>query len=354
MEFTYITTLGAFLVCFLVTLISLRAIVLSPLTLDLKSRWYQDAFLPILLVSFIAFALLFYFTETAYDQIFPLTWTDLALSFSSAIAIYIVSLFKKSTRFTLPVLVGTILLCTAILPNDFTLFQNHLPFWGDRFCIVLFWILFAWCFRFMNGIDGIATLQASSFTCGLLILTFLGGLPLLYGNFAAALLGSLTSLLIYNWYPAKILLKDSACISLGFLLGWLTILTAREGTASCSLIYATYYILEIIWAIGSKLVANNGSLTANTLYYRVNISGLSPAEVGQNITKLLTVLLVLGSFQVYAPNNYSLPLAAALVTLWFMNKLNNWQEPQQSLKDINHEVIQDIKDNVENIKKIIR
>lgn len=49
-----------------------------------------------------------------------------------------------------------------------------------------------------------------------------------------------------------------------------------------------------------------------------------------------------------------MPLAAALVALWFMSKLNNWQEPQQSLKDINREVIATIKDNVEDIKKIIR
>lgn len=234
------------------------------------------------------------------------------------------------------------------------LFQNHLPFWGDRFCIILLWTLFAWCFRYMNGIDGIASLQASGFVCGLLILSVLGGLPLLYGNFAAALLGALTALLVYNWYPAKLLLKDGACVSLGFLLGWLTILTAREGTGSCALIYAMYYILEICWAVGRKLIANDGSLVSNTLYYRLNASGLSPAEIGQNVAKLLTVLLVLGSFQVYAPNNYSLPLAAALVALWFMSKLNNWQEPQQSLKDINREVIRDIKDNVEDIKKIIR
>lgn len=52
------------------------------------------------------------------------------------------------------------------------LFQNHLPFWGDRFCIILLWTLFAWCFRYMNGIDGIASLQASGFVCGLLILPY--------------------------------------------------------------------------------------------------------------------------------------------------------------------------------------
>ena len=354
MEFVYIITLAAFLVCFLAALVGLR-LAASELSSPVPgSSWRCDAFLPVLLVSFAAFVLLFAFANRTYDQIFPLTWVDLLLAFVSAAAVYAVSLFKKTGRFALPALAGAVLLCTAFLPADFMLFQNHLPFWGDRFCIVLLWTLFAWCFRYMNGIDGIASLQASGFVCGLLILSVLGGLPLLYGNFAAALLGALTALLVYNWYPAKLLLKDGACVSLGFLLGWLTILTAREGTGSCALIYAMYYILEICWAVGRKLIANDGSLVSNTLYYRLNASGLSPAEIGQNVAKLLTVLLVLGSFQVYAPNNYSLPLAAALVALWFMSKLNNWQEPQQSLKDINREVIRDIKDNVEDIKKIIR
>ena len=326
MEFAYIITLAAFLVCFLAALVGLR-LAASELSSPVPgSSWRRDAFLPVLLVSFAAFALLFAFANRTYDQIFPLTWVDLLLAFVSAAAVYAVSLFKKTDRFALPALAGAVLLCTAFLPADFMLFQNHLPFWGDRFCIVLLWTLFAWCFRYLNGIDGIASLQASGFVCGLLILSVLGGLPLLYGNFAAALLGALTALLVYNWYPAKLLLKDGACVSLGFLLGWLTILTAREGTGSCALIYAMYYILEICWAVGRKLIANDGSLVSNTLYYRLNASGLSPAEIGQNVAKLLTVLLVLGSFQ----------------------------EPQQSLKDIKREVIRDIKDNVEDIKKIIR
>ena len=265
MEFAYIITLAAFLVCFLAALVGLRLAVSELSSPVPGSSWRRDAFLPVLLVSFTAFALLFTFANRTYDQIFPLTWVDLLLAFVSAAAVYAVSLFKKTDRFALPALAGAVLLCTAFLPADFMLFQNHLPFWGDRFCIVLLWTLFAWCFRYLNGIDGIASLQASGFVCGLLILSVLGGLPLLYGNFAAALLGALTALLVYNWYPAKLLLKDSACVSLGFLLGWLTILTAREGTGSCALIYAMYYILEICWAVGRKLIANDGSLVSNSL-----------------------------------------------------------------------------------------
>ena len=78
------------------------------------------------------------------------------------------------------------------------------------------------------------------------------------------------------------------------------------------------------------------------------------AEICQNIGKLMIILLILGSFQLYAPNNYSLPTAAVFITLWFMGKLNNWQEPPQSFKDLNREVLRDIKENVEDIKKIIR
>ena len=37
-----------------------------------------------------------------------------------------------------------------------------------------------------------------------------------------------------------------------------------------------------------------------------------------------------------------------------MNKLHNWQNQPQSFSEINREVIQDIKNNVDDIKKIIR
>lgn len=97
MEFAYIITLAAFLVCFLAALVGLR-LAASELSSPVPgSSWRRDAFLPVLLVSFAAFALLFAFANRTYDQIFPLTWVDLLLAFVSAAAVYAVSLFKKPT-----------------------------------------------------------------------------------------------------------------------------------------------------------------------------------------------------------------------------------------------------------------
>ena len=84
MEFAYIITLAAFLVCFLAALVGLR-LAASELSSPVPgSSWRCDAFLPVLLVSFAAFVLLFAFANRTYDQIFPLTWVDLLLAFVSA------------------------------------------------------------------------------------------------------------------------------------------------------------------------------------------------------------------------------------------------------------------------------
>lgn len=70
MEFAYIITLAAFLVCFLAALVGLR-LAASELSSPVPgSSWRRDAFLPVLLVSFAAFALLFAFANRTYDQIF--------------------------------------------------------------------------------------------------------------------------------------------------------------------------------------------------------------------------------------------------------------------------------------------
>ena len=113
MEFAYIITLAAFLVCFLAALVGLR-LAASELSSPVPgSSWRCDAFLPVLLVSFAAFVLLFAFANRTYDQIFPLTWVDLLLAFVSAAAVYAVSLFKKTGRFALPALAGAVLLCVS-------------------------------------------------------------------------------------------------------------------------------------------------------------------------------------------------------------------------------------------------
>ena len=354
MNIAFFISLGIFLICFLSTLVGLRIILSKVENEPLPASWRQDAFLPVLTVTIIAFVLLFFFGNNPQDQIFQLSVTEFGIVLIASIFLYVSFFLKNSFIISLIFLTALTTICTLLMPKDFSLFQNSLPFWVDRLCIIVLWTAFSWFFRYLNGIDGIAALQASNQLLGLFLVSILGGLPLLYGNFCAAFLGAVTALLIYTWYPSKLPLKDGSCTTLGFLSGWILLLSAQEGMKGCSLILITYYILEIFWATGNKLISDKGKFVANTLYYQTNVSGMSPALTCQSIYKLFIVLLVLSCFQVYAPNNYSLPLASALITLWFMNKLHNWQNQPQSFSEINREVIQDIKNNVDDIKKIIR
>lgn len=356
MELAYITTILAFCACFIASFVGLKIVSRNLTSFVPDNNWRKDTFLPIYFTTFAAFLLLFGLNQINYDLIWPLHWVELLLAFAGTGLIYLVSLFKKTSRFTILAIVAGSIFCAVFLPREFMLFQSHLPFWADRLCLIILWVAFSWCFQYMNGIDGMASLQASTIVGGLFILSFLGGLPLLFGNFSIAFLGSLVALMLFNWYPAKLLLKPGACMSLGFLLGWMIVLSAREGTSSCALIYSMFFIVEILLAIVKTFIFSSATdkISDNTNYYLTNVSGLSPAVVCQNTAKLQMVLLIVGSFQVYAPNNYSLPLVATLLTVWLINRLRNWQEPDKSLKEINFDVIRDIKENVEDIKKTIK
>ena len=70
MDFTYLITIAAFLVCFLAVLIGLRLIVSGQTSSAPVSgnKWYGDSFLPVLLTTVTAFILLFAFSGPAYDH----------------------------------------------------------------------------------------------------------------------------------------------------------------------------------------------------------------------------------------------------------------------------------------------
>lgn len=240
-----------------------------------------------------------------------------------------------------------------LLPQGFMLFEGTLPFWLDRLTIALIWSLFAWAYKYLDGLEGIVAVQTVTPLCGMVILAFLGAIPILTGCFSAVFALIITAYAVYNWYPAQLRLTTSGCQALGFLTAWLFMLAAREGSASCALIFSLYYIVEVIWA-GLKKLSRKPQyqeIVPNTFYYQTNLSGLSPDIISENIFKLDALLVIFGCFQIYAPNSYSLAILGVILTFWFLNHLRNWQVAERSLGEINREVVKDLKENVEDIKK---
>ena len=112
----------------------------------------------------------------------------------------------------------------------------HLPFFGVDIDLSVFGFLFygitlVWLlnlYNFMDGIDGIASVQA---------ITMLLGAAIIIGDrqwsWLLILMGaSVAGFLVWNWAPAKVFMGDSCSGYLGFTLGLLAIITSNEGIIS--------------------------------------------------------------------------------------------------------------------------
>lgn len=135
------------------------------------------------------------------------------------------------------------------LPADFSLTQGLLPRWGDLVLAFFAWLWFLELTNFMDGIDGITGVEGGSIAVGLMLLAMVGALPLPLGAALLCLVGALLGFLAWNWHPAAIFLGDSGSVPLGYLLGWVLLLTASAGLWPVALILPLYYWADATWTL---------------------------------------------------------------------------------------------------------
>jgi UDP-N-acetylmuramyl pentapeptide phosphotransferase/UDP-N-acetylglucosamine-1-phosphate transferase len=123
-------------------------------------------------------------------------------------------------------------------------FQGLLPPLVDRLAAGLLWLWFVNLFNFMDGIDGIAGVEAGALGIGLVAAGAVAGWPgpglALPALLAAATLGFLA----WNWAPARLFLGDVGSVPLGYLLGWLLLSAAAQGAWAAALILPLYYLAD--------------------------------------------------------------------------------------------------------------
>lgn len=356
MELKYIITLAAFIVPFLSAYIWMSYIARHISDFDPPFFYQKDTFLPIWASSLFGISVVYFFLPVHYDIVFPISFWNVIAAFLGASAIYAISLYAKTAKLVAPVIFIAAFAGLFFIPSDFLLFEGVLPFFLDRFCILLIWGGIGFCWKYFNGIDGVLGLENASLYIGICLLGILGGISTLVGNFGFAFLGVAAAFLIFNWYPARIILKPGGAQAWGFLTAWLLLQGSQEGSSSCILIFLLYPLVEMLWAVGLKLSLRPRykNLVSNMNYYQANVAGLAPNLVCSMIIRLQFILLLFGCFQLYAPNAVSLPILSLIISVWFINRIKNWQEEPQTLKELNHNFIRDIKDNVEDVKKQIK
>ena len=116
--------------------------------------------------------------------------------------------------------------------------DRHLPASGTMPQWAILTLLWFWlvgltnAYNFMDGIDGIAGIQAV--VAGAYWLLVAGGLQTSAGVIAACITGAAAGFLVFNWAPARIFMGDAGSTLLGFLFAALPLLALGQASGRSS------------------------------------------------------------------------------------------------------------------------
>jgi UDP-N-acetylmuramyl pentapeptide phosphotransferase/UDP-N-acetylglucosamine-1-phosphate transferase len=181
-------------------------------------------------------------------------------------------------------------------------FQGLLPLPLDRALTALLWLWFINLFNFMDGIDGIAAVETVTISAGLALMAG-GVLHFPLGAFDAAVpAAAALGFLFWNWAPSRIFLGDVGSVPLGYLLGWLLVITAASGFWEAALILPLYYLADATWTLLRRALRRETLWRAHRehFYQRAVQRGFSHAAVVRRIAACNGVLVALALFSALA------------------------------------------------------
>ena len=159
--------------------------------------------------------------------------------------------------------------------------------------IAVAWLWFVNLYNFMDGIDGILSVETICVCLGIWVVRHIAGaddtawpVPLLV---AAAVAG----FAVWNRPPARIFAGDVGSVPLGFVVGWLLIELAAVGQLAAALILPGYYLADATITLFKRLLRGEKIWRAHRehFYQRAVQGGLSHAQAVWRIAAANSVLV---------------------------------------------------------------
>lgn len=323
----------------------------SALCFNLIANKYTkvNPFVVIISLLTIGIGILAFVTPDNHDYIYPLKKLDIFSALVATLLIYAASSVKKTSVLIIVVAAAA---CIIFMPREFLMFDGYIPLALDCLFVVLIWTIFSYSYKYINIINGIVPIQVMTISGGITLLYFLGVAPLDLTVISLLLFTIIGTFLLFNISPARLRLSAGAVQALGFFTTWLMVIASEEGAAPCMLIFSMMLVVECLFVfVKAFLPATRKNLGAqNTILNSILRSGLKENEICLNIAKLMFLLLILGIFQIYAPNNTSIPLLSGIFSIWFLTQTKNWKN-NKSLKEQNQEFVKEIKSSFSKNKK---
>lgn len=246
--------------------------------------------------------------------------------------------------------VGTFLasLIAVFGTHSFLMIFPQLPEWINQSLTVLLLWGFALSFRAVSGLNPLPQTEGLTISGGLVLLYLFGLAPFIIGLTCAGLFGIF--LIAYVRCPLQPF-GPKYISAIGFILGWLGLVSYREYLLPSFLIFSMFFLAEAVICTARKITFL--PKYQEFIYNAVTIQSLKEGLSADNLIRVIwntnILLLLLGLFQTNSPNTYSLPLFAAIITAWQLYRMLHWQTESKTLKETHEEVVKELKTSLKNI-----
>lgn len=157
------------------------------------------------------------------------------------------------------------------------------------------WVWFINLYNFMDGIDGITSIETVMITIGVMSLSLVAFIDKELFLLSFIISMSALGFLFWNWSPAKIFLGDVGSVFLGFIVGGVLCILAGQGHWIAALILSMYYLLDSTVTLALRVFQGKKFWQAHKehFYQQAVQSGMSHEQVTRDVLFLDVFMIVL-------------------------------------------------------------
>lgn len=273
-------------------------------------------------------------------------------SFYAPFGIVLLYLLFAFTKVSALVRFVSVLMATSFLifylkyPSPFGTFAPKII--GQTFLIGI-WLLLIFGLKIINTFPTQTYRLITTFGLGTLVLSLIGATP-----FALGFLGGVLCVSVFPFIrDNKTILSNIETEAFGALIGAFVVCGSVEASLPSLIIFLLLFICEAAYTL-IKTIIKRAPLKQLPNYsaFCMAQSNDCPLLILKHFwDRINLMMLVLGCFQAFAPNNYSIPLFCALVVFWQQHRIINWQEEPYNVKETTATTFSSLKENAKNISK---
>ena len=320
-----------------------------------KYSFKADPFIYIFIYLLIATAGVFFFAPDVKDELSVQTFASIGLPFFFGAVIYTLYLLEMKKAFLSAIFIFSILSSFLLIDNASLSLTDFIAPAFEKGLIGILIALISYSALSLSGVAGVFSSFMSMALVGLIMLFYAGGMPLDVAFTASLWAGLWIAALQINNTHAKLLVNAGGMVVAIYIFCTLFLIKGiNELSGPSVLILLSYPLCEFFWSLFQKYILRHQApaLYMTSVNFNVCEKGLTAEALHIAVIKICVLNVFMAAFQLFSSNMFTIPFLAGLIDFWLLSRLNTFDEPDFSIKEANQEFVQNVKNEVETIKKL--